>query len=92
MQERDVWQLLFQVDTDDAAGMMWCDVGRIYYMATNQDLAAQNWGACRFTFQCGYLRSESYRLACGLSCRGGSDIADSSTEPSNSLGDAARPA
>jgi hypothetical protein len=22
MQERDVWQLLFQVDTDDAAGMM----------------------------------------------------------------------
>ncbi len=53
MQARDLWQLLLQVDTDSAAGMMWGDVGRIYYMATKQDLAAQDWGACWFTFQCG---------------------------------------
>lgn len=34
------WRLLLQVDTDDRAGMMFGDVGRLYYCIRHTDLAA----------------------------------------------------
>ncbi len=47
------WRLLLQVDSDDAAGMMWGDVGRIYYWMHEDDLAARNWARARLILQCG---------------------------------------
>jgi Domain of unknown function (DUF1963) len=38
---RDSWQLLLQVDSDDAAGMMWVDSGMLYYWIRKDDLAAR---------------------------------------------------
>ena len=52
MAERDVWQLLFQVDTDNRTRMMWGDVGRLYYMMERDDLSARKWDECWFNFQC----------------------------------------
>ncbi|MEV4139671.1 YwqG family protein [Dactylosporangium sp. NPDC049742] len=34
------WVLLLQIDSDDAAGWMWGDVGTLYYWIRSQDLAA----------------------------------------------------
>lgn len=34
----DHWRLLFQLDTDDHANMMWGDVGRLYFWMFDQDL------------------------------------------------------
>lgn len=34
------WRLLLQVDTDEDAGMMWCDVGRLFYWIREQDARA----------------------------------------------------
>jgi uncharacterized protein YwqG len=34
------WSLLLQIDTDNDTGMMWGDVGRIYYWIHERDLAA----------------------------------------------------
>ena len=31
------WRLLLQLDTDDDAGMMWCDVGSLYFWVREQD-------------------------------------------------------
>jgi uncharacterized protein YwqG len=39
----DDWILLLQLDSDDTAGLMWGDVGTLYYWIRKQDLAA-----CRF--------------------------------------------
>jgi uncharacterized protein YwqG len=33
------WRLLFQVDSEDKAGMMWGDVGRVYFCIRSKDLA-----------------------------------------------------
>jgi uncharacterized protein YwqG len=38
---RDSWQLLLQVDSDDAAGMMWVDSGLLYFWIRKDDLAAR---------------------------------------------------
>ncbi|MDQ6927325.1 MAG: DUF1963 domain-containing protein [Actinomycetota bacterium] len=35
------WRLLAQFDSDNAAGMMWGDMGRIYYWIRREDLAAR---------------------------------------------------
>ncbi len=35
----DQWKLLLQIDSDDDAGMMWGDAGRIYYWIHESDLA-----------------------------------------------------
>lgn len=34
------WRLLLQLDTDDDAGMMWCDVGTLYFWIREQDARA----------------------------------------------------
>lgn len=36
------WILLFQFDSDENAGMMWGDVGMLYFMIRKQDLAARH--------------------------------------------------
>jgi uncharacterized protein YwqG len=46
------WRLLMQIDTDDAAGIMWGDVGRIYYWIHRDALAAQRWSDTRLCLQC----------------------------------------
>lgn len=46
------WQLLLQIDSDDNAGMMWGDVGRIYYWIREQDLQKKNFENVWFSFQC----------------------------------------
>ena len=46
------WELLLQVDSDESAGMMWGDVGRIYFLIQTRDLAAQAFEKTRLVFQC----------------------------------------
>jgi uncharacterized protein YwqG len=46
------WRLLLQIDSDDDAGMMWGDVGRIYYWMRRDDLAARAWDAAWLILQC----------------------------------------
>jgi uncharacterized protein YwqG len=46
------WRLLLQVDSLDAAGMMWGDVGRIYFWLTDEDLRAHRWEEAWFVLQC----------------------------------------
>jgi uncharacterized protein YwqG len=46
------WSLVVQVDTDDAANMMWGDVGMLYYLARPADLADVRFDRAAFTWQC----------------------------------------
>jgi len=46
------WELLFQVDSDDDLGMMWGDVGVLYWMARPEDLANDDFTQLSFTWQC----------------------------------------
>lgn len=46
------WRLLLQVDSSEAAGMMWGDVGRLYYWIRAQDLAAQRFDRVWLVLQC----------------------------------------
>jgi len=46
------WQLLLQVDSDDNAGMMWGDSGRIYYWIRRDDLRAKNFENVWSILQC----------------------------------------
>ena len=46
------WELLLQVDTDDELGMMWGDVGVLYWMARPDDLATGDLSKISFTWQC----------------------------------------
>jgi uncharacterized protein YwqG len=47
------WRLLLQIDTDDDVGMMWGDVGRIYYWLRRDALVSRQWDRARFVLQCG---------------------------------------
>lgn len=47
------WRLLLQVDSDEDAGMMWGDVGRLYYWIKDADLAARDWDRAWLILQCG---------------------------------------
>lgn len=46
------WRLLLQIDTDDEAGMMWGDVGTIYYWIHESSLAARRWNETWLCLQC----------------------------------------
>ncbi|MFJ3727871.1 YwqG family protein [Streptomyces sp. NPDC090045] len=46
------WVLLAQIDTDDAADMMWGDVGTLYWLIRPADLAAGRFEEALFTWQC----------------------------------------
>lgn len=50
--EHDDWTLLAQIDSDKAAGMMWGDVGSLYWLIRRDDLAASNFEASSFDWQC----------------------------------------
>lgn len=46
------WRLLLQIDTDDNAGMMWGDVGRLYFWMRQRDLQAARFEEAWCILQC----------------------------------------
>jgi uncharacterized protein YwqG len=46
------WRLLLQVDTDEDAGWMWGDVGRLYFWIRKQDLAERRFDRTWTILQC----------------------------------------
>lgn len=46
------WRLLLQIDSDDSLDLMFGDVGTVYWAAPAQDIAAHDFTASRFNFQC----------------------------------------
>jgi uncharacterized protein YwqG len=46
------WRLLLQIDSEEDAGMMWGDVGRLYYWMHRDDLAARRFDAAWCILQC----------------------------------------
>ncbi|MCP2168433.1 YwqG family protein [Goodfellowiella coeruleoviolacea] len=46
------WRLLLQVASDRDAGMLWGDLGALYWLITPEDLAASRFDRARFTWQC----------------------------------------
>jgi uncharacterized protein YwqG len=46
------WMLLLQVDSDDSAGMMWGDLGMLYFWIRRQDLASLNFDKVWTVLQC----------------------------------------
>jgi uncharacterized protein YwqG len=47
------WRLLMQVDSDDAANMMWGDAGKLYFWIRDQDLRARHFDKAWMILQCG---------------------------------------
>ena len=47
------WRLLFQIDSDDDVGMMWGDVGTLYFWVRESDARASNFGDAWMILQCG---------------------------------------
>ena len=52
-QQAHSWWLLLQVPSADPAGMMWGDVGCLYYWIRDDDLAARRFDRCWMILQCG---------------------------------------
>jgi uncharacterized protein YwqG len=46
------WRLLLQIDSDDDVGMMWGDVGRIYYWMHRDSVRHRDWDKARLVLQC----------------------------------------
>lgn len=46
------WQLLLQLDTDDRAGMLWGDLGTLYFWIKKQDLAEGRFDQAWMVLQC----------------------------------------
>jgi uncharacterized protein YwqG len=46
------WTLLLQLDSDDAADMMWGDAGRLYFWIRKQDLRARDFSRVWMILQC----------------------------------------
>ncbi|MEJ2856314.1 MULTISPECIES: YwqG family protein [unclassified Saccharothrix] len=53
VEEARRWTLLAQIDSDQEADLRWGDVGTLYWLIRPEDLAARDFGAARFTWQCG---------------------------------------
>lgn len=49
----DEWQLLMQLDSEDEAGMMWGDVGKLYFTILEQDLKSLSFDKTWMNWQCG---------------------------------------
>ena len=49
---RTDWTLLLQLDTDDETGMMWGDVGRLYFWIRKDNLKAGRFDDCWMILQC----------------------------------------
>ncbi len=47
------WRLLLQLDSDEGAGMMWGDAGRLYFWIREQDLRARRFETAWLILQCG---------------------------------------
>jgi hypothetical protein len=47
------WRLLLQLASDDAAGMMWGDLGLLYFWIREPDLAARDFSRVWMIMQCG---------------------------------------
>ena len=48
------WRLLLQVDSSESeTGMMWGDLGRIYFWMRETDLRDGNWSSSWLVLQCG---------------------------------------
>jgi uncharacterized protein YwqG len=47
------WRLLLQIDSDDAAKMMWGDAGRLYFWIRDQDLRERRFNKTWMIYQCG---------------------------------------
>ncbi|MBI3220751.1 MAG: DUF1963 domain-containing protein [Bacteroidetes bacterium] len=48
----DKWILLFQIDSIDKAGMMWGDVGRVYFWIKREDLEKKDFNKSWVVLQC----------------------------------------
>jgi uncharacterized protein YwqG len=46
------WELVLQIDSDDKSGMMWGDVGRIYFLMTAEHLKSRDFDATWMILQC----------------------------------------
>ena len=46
------WRLLFQLDSDDRASMMWGDMGTLYFLIKEQDIAAGRFDQVWMVLQC----------------------------------------
>jgi uncharacterized protein YwqG len=46
------WRLLWQLDSDDEAGFMWGDAGRLYLLARDADLKARRFDRVWLVSQC----------------------------------------
>lgn len=46
------WRLLFQVDSDESCGMMWGDVGRLYFWIKKDDLKNKDFEKAWMILQC----------------------------------------
>lgn len=49
----DDWLLLLQLDSDDSIGLMWGDIGMLYFWIHKNDLAQQRFSNVWMTLQCG---------------------------------------
>ncbi|WP_151734936.1 YwqG family protein [Paenibacillus tengchongensis] len=50
--EADRWKLLFQLDSEEESGMMWGDVGRLYFWITEKDLLQRDFSKVWVVQQC----------------------------------------
>jgi uncharacterized protein YwqG len=46
------WRLLLQVDSEEAAGMMWGDAGRVYFWIRREDLLARDFDRSWLILRC----------------------------------------
>ncbi|MFM9863311.1 MAG: YwqG family protein [Micropepsaceae bacterium] len=46
------WRLMLQIDSSDALGWTWGDVGRLYFMCRNQDIATHSFDRAWTILQC----------------------------------------